>query len=405
MLRPHATRTPRHPLSMVVAMLVAMAVLASTAWAHMMPAQQGTLNIVENAVFAALSLPVSALSDVDDNRDARLSTAELAAHTVAIQEEVTKRFRIANGGTPGRIDLVMPMAEPDERDSTSSAGSMHVLVLMKATFDAPPSALQLETDLFGTAANEQQFTFKATRGKDAEVVVLTPRRSTHTFFRTPLAVLRDFVRVGVEHILLGTDHLLFLLTLIVAAAGWRYWLSVLTSFTIAHSITLTASLLGVVRMSPSIVEPMIAASIVLMAVLNLMRPTAPSTVSPIDPHALPSISRVASLDRVGIVFACGLLHGLGFASAMSDMDLKGANRISSLVGFNLGIELGQAIFLFGVLAVGMFARQLLRMPQLRPLGTRLHGSFAPARLVSMLAIAMGSVWLLERVGESVHGLA
>ena len=201
-------------------MLVGLLTLASRAVAHMMPAQQGTINIIDNAVFSAWSLPLSAFVGSDDNHDGRLSQSELQHHSADLRAQIGRRVHFYNdcysdschGATAGRLELVMPMVEPDERDSSSMAGSTHVLVLMQATFDAAPQSLRVETDLFGTAANERLFTIKATRGTDAEIVVLTPARSTHAFFRSAWQVLADYVALGIEHILGGTVHLLFGLT-------------------------------------------------------------------------------------------------------------------------------------------------------------------------------------------------
>ncbi len=365
--------------SALVCSLIATLLLTTAAWAHMMPAQQGTLNILENAVFAALSLPVSALRDADDNHDGRLSQAELLAHGADIQAKIGRRLRFYDGEVRGRLDLVMPMVEADERDSTSTAGSRHVLVLVKSTFASPPTALRIETELFGVSANEQQLTFKATRGTDTEAAILTPRNNAHAFFRSPARVLRDYVVIGVEHILLGTDHLLFLLTIIVAAAGWRYWLGVLTSFTIAHSITLTLAVFGIVRVPATIVEPLIAASIVLMAILNLRQRDA------VPAH------------RLAIVFACGLLHGLGFASAIGDMGLHGTYRVVSIVGFNVGIELGQAMFLCVMLGLATLWRRARDMGSFAPL-LRLEARTTFSRAASWCATVVGTLWLIERLG-------
>ncbi len=355
-----------------------------------MPAQQGTINVLGNAVFAALSLPVSAFTGIDDNHDGRLSQREQQAHADTLTHQITRRFRFYNGDQPGVVEMVMPMVDADERDSTSVAGGTHVLVLIKSVFSAPPTALRAETDVFGSAANERQLTIKATRGSEAEAAVLTPSRSEHRFFRAPWQVLRDYVVVGVEHILGGTDHLLFLLTIIVAAAGWKYWCGVLTSFTIAHSITLTLSMLGLVRVPASVVEPLIAASIVLMALLNLRQRGAPA-------------------QRISIVFACGLLHGLGFASSMADMGLHGAYRVASLVGFNVGIELGQAAFLVLVLTVGAALRALLGFVARTEWSAAIGGRFTPRQsygaIASCCAAVVGSYWFLERIGISATLLA
>ena len=370
------TRRLTRPLSVALA---AVMLAASPAWAHLMPAQQGTLNVLGNAVFAALSLPVSVFAGADDDGDGRLSAAELRAHEAMLRTEIARHVHITDGDAAGSLDLVMPMAEPDERDSTSATGSTHVLVLLKVTFRAPPTSLRIATDAFGPLAGERQLTIKATRDGAAEVAILSPVRGEHRFFRAPAAILDEYVAVGVEHILFGADHLLFLLTIVVAAAGWRYWLGVVTSFTVAHSITLTLSLLGTVRAPAGLVEPMIAASIVLMAVLNLRG-------GPVVPR-----------HRMAIVFACGLLHGLGFASAISAMGLDGADRLASVVGFNVGIELGQGAFLLAMLAC-VSAVRALRAAAV-PTGSAHRWQVANA--TSLIACIVGAFWFVQRVATAM----
>jgi hypothetical protein len=150
---------------------------------------------------------------------------------------------------------------------------------------------------------------------------------------------------------------------------------VLTGFTLAHSITLTATLLGFLQVPAHVVEPLIAASIVLMAGLNLVQ------------------HRAVMGQRLLIVFACGLLHGMGFASAISDLGLHGTYQWTSILGFNLGIELGQMLFLLAFLAVtkGLGAWVL-------PQGWRQRtGGLALERWVSVLALAAGLYWLAERL--------
>ena len=374
----------RQGVKALASTLCCLFLLSPAAWAHLMPAQQGTLNLLDKAVFVAVALPVSALSGVDDNADGRLSELELQTHAPGIKAQIAQRFRLWDGDQPAQADFLQVMTEPDERtlvpnvaSGAGSAGAPYFLVLMKAGFAAAPQALRLEIDLFGKEAKERQLALKATRGLDTEAVVLTPLHTGHRFFRSPWQVFQDYGVLGVEHILMGADHLLFLLTLIVAAAGWRYWLGVLTSFTVAHSITLTMSLLGWLHAPAAVVEPLIAASIVLMALLNLWQPAA------------------VPRQRMAIVFACGLLHGMGFASSMADMGLHGAYRVTSVLGFNLGIELGQALFLGLVLIVGRGVPALKRLPWLRHVEARLP----LARLASAMALVVGGFWFLERLGS------
>ena len=352
----------------LAATLLCLLVFSSTAFAHWMPAQQGSINLVGEDVFVVAALPVSALSGVDDDRDGRLSDAELQAHTQRIKDQITRRLRLLNDQAAGQLASLQLMPDPD--------GAEHFVVLMKVSFAAAPENLRIETDLFGNAGKERQLTLKATRGADTEAVVLTPLHASHIFFRSPAQVLLNYLVLGVEHILLGIDHLLFLLTILVAAAGWRYWLGVLTSFTVAHSITLTASLMGWLQAPVAVVEPMIAASIVLMALLNLTQRTA------------------ALYQRMAIVFACGLLHGLGFASSMMDMGLHGAYRVTSVVGFNLGIELGQVLFLIAILALVRSMRLLGLNGLLQQMGV----SMTVGKIASVLALCVGGFWFVQRLG-------
>ena len=365
-------------------LLLAMLMWAPHAGAHLMPAQQGVLHVQGPSVLAMVAFPVSALGQGDDDGDGRLSDREVQLHLDSIKKQVHAQFRFFNGDIPGRLEQLQILAEEDERNQPQtnrpaalvpSAGAAHFLMMMKVSFDRAPENLRLVVDIFGLTQQERQLTLKVNRGEATEAVVLTPWQNHHRFFRSALHVMVDYTQVGVEHILLGWDHLTFLITVLVAATGWSYWWRVLTGFTLAHSITLTATLLGFLQMSAAVVEPLIAASIVLMALLNLVR------------------HRAVMGQRLLIVFACGLLHGMGFASAISDLGLHGTYQWTSILGFNLGIELGQMLFLLAFLAatkgLGTWG-----LTQTGPQGT---GGFIKEGWVSVLALAAGLYWLTERL--------
>lgn len=353
----------------MTALAAAAVLISAAASAHLMPAQQGTLNVVNESVFEVVALPVSAFEGVDDDGDGRLSDAEVSAHEPRLRQEVERGYQLFDGDRAGTLELVLVRAEHDERSDDSVAGSTTLIAMLKTRFEAPPRQLRLETTLFGAG---RQLTIKATRGDETEAAVLAPSRTGHSFFRGPLDVFQASVATGVEHIAFGFDHLLFLLTIIVAVRGWRAWLSVLTSFTVAHSLTLTAALLGWLSVPARVVEPAIAASIVVLAALNLRT------------------SSTRTTHRVAVVFACGLLHGLGFASALGSMGLDGTHRALTLLGFNVGIELGQLAFVMSVLGVGATARGLLRRVP-RP------GERALLAATSVPACVVGAVWFVERV--------
>lgn len=155
-------------------------------------------------------------------------------------------------------------------------------------------------------------------------------------------VVLTYLGLGVEHILLGVDHLLFVLALLLIVTGARRLVATITAFTVAHSITLAAATLGLVRVPIAPVEAVIALSIVFVAseILRLQRGHGSLT------------ARAPWL----VAFVFGLLHGFGFASALSEIGLP-QNRIPvALLFFNLGVEVGQLLFVAGVLA----ARRSLR---------------------------------------------
>ena len=147
--------------------------------------------------------------------------------------------------------------------------------------------------------------------------------TTVTFRGAPTAweTVRVFGALGVEHILTGYDHLAFVLGLLLGARGWRALLLLVTTFTVAHSVTLAAATLGWLAAPAAWVEPLIAASIAFVGVENLTRP----------PQGR----------RVALTFAFGLIHGLGFAGLLADLGVGRASLPLALLSFNLGVEAGQ----------------------------------------------------------------
>jgi hydrogenase/urease accessory protein HupE len=150
-----------------------------------------------------------------------------------------------------------------------------------------------------------------------------------------------FLRMGVEHILTGYDHLLFLFGLVVVGGRLRSLLLVVTAFTVAHSITLALAATDVWAPSPRVVEPMIALSIVYVGVENFFVPS-PDT---------------SSARRWRVTFPFGLVHGFGFAGALRQVELARAEVPGALVGFNLGVEIGQIAVLCALLPIVLRLRK------------------------------------------------
>lgn len=185
--------------------------------------------------------------------------------------------------------------------------------------------------------------------------------------QAPLEVFAAYVPVGFDHILpKGLDHILFVLGLYFLSVRLRPLLWQITTFTFAHSITLALGALGMVEVDPAIVEPLIAASIVFVAVENIF-------------------ARRLHSWRMVLIFGFGLLHGLGFASVLGEFGLPANQVFPALLGFNIGVELGQLTVI--ALAFGTLGYWFGRHPKYR-------GRVAiPASLTIAL---VGGYWLVER---------
>jgi hydrogenase/urease accessory protein HupE len=211
---------------------------------------------------------------------------------------------------------------------------------------------------------------------------LAPTRIAFVVQATPGAgeVAVTYLRLGVEHILFGFDHLLFVLALIILVGDWRRVVLTVTAFTVAHSITLAAATLGFVRVPGPPVEAAIALSIVLVAVeiVNARRGT-------------PSLT--ARLPWL-VAFTFGLLHGFGFAGALAEVGLPHHAIPIALLFFNLGVEIGQLAFVAVVLAAGFAFRRAIAF-RLEPASLQRVVN----RLAVIAAYAIGTVaayWLIER---------
>ena len=186
-------------------------------------------------------------------------------------------------------------------------------------------------------------------------------------------VVVDYTELGIEHILTGFDHLLFVIALVFLVRGRGQLLATITAFTVAHSLSLAATVLGLVHVPSPPVEASIALSIVLVCAECLRG----------DHLEHASLTRRAPW---AVAFAFGLLHGLGFASALLELGVPEQHLPAALFCFNVGVELGQ----LGVVAVVI---------GLRRLATRLHISRGWMR--SGLVYAMGSLaayWSIDRIG-------
>lgn len=223
-----------------------------------------------------------------------------------------------------------------------------------------------------------------------------------------IEVAMTYLILGIEHILLGADHLLFVLALLIIVSGWRRLIATVTAFTLAHSITLGAATLGLVHMPRPPVEAAIAISILFLAMEIAHRylfasPAAAGTADAAPTPAGPGTPPPSSFKRDGdsgfpadrsltydwpwlVAFAFGLLHGFGFSGALSEIGLPQNDIPLALLFFNVGVEIGQLLFVAGFLLLsrataGIAARYASRV-----------------EIVTAYAIgALAAYWTIERV--------
>ena len=190
-----------------------------------------------------------------------------------------------------------------------------------------------------------------------------------------LQVISTYSWLGIEHILLGFDHLLFVFALLLIVNDGRRLLLTITAFTIAHSITLVAATLGLIHVPQQPVEAVIALSILFLAVEIV--------------HGRQGRPGYAARWPWLIAFIFGLLHGLGFAGALAEIGLPQQSIPLALIFFNIGVELGQLLFVLGVV-ICIWALQKLKRPQL----------LVKAETMAIYCIGgLSSFWLFERISS------
>jgi len=198
-------------------------------------------------------------------------------------------------------------------------------------------------------------------------LLLSPKEQNKTFFQNA----KDFIVLGIEHILIGLDHILFVVSLVLVLLPWKKILSMVSVFTIAHSLTLILAGSNILTLSAKVVEPIIAFSIAYMAITTVF---------------LKNIGFFQKLHgKIGTIFLFGLFHGLGFAGVFSDLKIPSDKYLSSLLFFNVGVEVGQILILIVVVPALIY---LSRNEKVYDVFTK-----SVAAVISLLSI----FWLIQRI--------
>ncbi|HUG62100.1 MAG TPA: HupE/UreJ family protein [Methylomirabilota bacterium] len=207
----------------------------------------------------------------------------------------------------------------------------------------------------------------------SETLRASPEAPAVTLFgrRSILQVAVTYLALGFEHILLGVDHLLFVTALMLLVSGWGRLIGTVTAFTLAHSITLAGATLGLVTAPSGLIEALIALSIAVVAAEVVFRDRGETGIAIKRPWL--------------IAFGFGLLHGFGFAGALSDVGIPAHAVPTALLFFNLGVEAGQIAFI----AVLLFAARGLAM-----LGAQSLPAWRPSMAYGIGTVA--AIWAAER---------
>ena len=351
--------------------LVACAGLAVAAWTpapvHAHPAPFSFVDVRIQSTTVDLEVVVHAfdvayeLAIQPPNRV--LEPGGLGGRAQRLANLVRERLAITVDGT--RLD-VAAWSEPEplpERQSVS--------LRARVELDGAPGRIDVEAAMFPYDWQHQTFVNVYDEGELTAQAILSGGDPRYEYFvgsaQGTLAVIQRFVPQGIHHILIGPDHLLFLVGLLLLGGSLRRLLLVITAFTIAHSITLALAVLDVVRPPGNVVEPIIALSIIYVGADNLL-------------------VRGGRDMRVWIALVFGLIHGFGFASVLREMGLPTGALGWSLFSFNFGVEIGQVAV--AVVVASAFA-------WLRARNEKAGRKLAVAGSVGV--IAAGTFWFVQRV--------
>ena len=309
------------------------------------------------------------LAELAGDHDGIVTQAEFAQTRSQLQAVVERQLFIAVDGKVANAQSVR--SQLDENNN----------VEVRLNFDAIGfSSLEIQSKIIASlplghrqylqvqnSAGETLFEQLLSAGADRATVEMPDPHSSIGAFE-PARSFANFLSLGVKHILTGYDHLLFLFGLLLVARGFFSSLGIITSFTIAHSITLAVATLHLVQIPSRIVEPLIAASIVFVGIENLWRGDIPTA-------------------RRMVPFGFGLIHGFGFASALREAGIGSGTGgiLLPLFSFNLGVELGQIM-------VAALALPIIWKLRENPI---FIARWAPA--CSAAVVLLGSFWFVQRV--------
>jgi len=358
-----AVRTVGRRFWRLLSVAAALTAVTAPSLAHPVPFSYVDLRLEQGLIEGTVVVHMyDAAHDLHLDRPAALLSADVAAgETSSFVAAVGQRLQILADGKPLALEWGRLQPLP-QRQSVS--------VTLRAALASTPGSLTIEGPLIDYEREHQTFVNLYERDRLSQSILDRDHPSFQYFTGSRAgiaAVVKKFLPAGIHHILIGPDHLLFIVGLLLLGGSVTRLLTIITSFTLAHSITLSLAALAILSPSTRIVEPAIALTIIYVGADNLL-------------------VRGGRDLRGWVALAFGFIHGFGFASVLREMDLPPAALGWSLFSFNAGVEIGQLLVVVPVATGFAWVRSQSRVASQRLAITG-----------SVVVIAAGIFWFLQRV--------
>jgi hypothetical protein len=294
----------------------------TTASAHDLNNSYSEITVASDSLQLAVTFDITDLARgfaLDANGNQAVEREEVLAKAPEIFAYIDARVTLAVNFSP--LKLERRKAWPTQDDF----GNVFISFLFAQKLSGMPAEISLSVDFFEKFGAQHKNLVKIAVGEKIEPAVLSqdsPRQRFIIGGAMPLSTqIGQFVKLGIEHIFLGYDHIMFLFALIVIGGRLGNLVKIVTAFTLAHSLTLILAALEILKLPPKIIESGIALSIAYVAAENFV---------------------IAQSDHRWILtFIFGLIHGFGFANVLRDLGLPTSGLVPSLLAFNAGVEIGQ----------------------------------------------------------------
>ncbi len=346
--------------------IIVFLLFSSFSYAHWADLASLDIYLEETESKLLLNFPTAFVADYDDDKDNQISEQELRMHKKALEEFFNENI-VLKDEQANRPSLDISIGQVIK--NLDIGENTHSNIILQYSWRKAPKSIYINYELFSDDAPAASNIASIYRNNKVESFVFSP--SNRMLRLEPKQIpwwqqAKSFLLLGIKHILTGYDHLLFLLTIIILGGNLKSLFKIITAFSFSHSITLTLAVLNIFTLPARFVESMIALSIIYVAAENLWR----------DPEK-------ATKQRWLLSLFFGLIHGLGFAGILREMSLTKTNLLSSLVSFNIGVEIGQ------VAIVSLAYLILLALK-------RWSWSSSVRSALSLGAVVIGVFWFIER---------